>query len=121
MVCVAQSLVFCVVLCRSLFVFSGICVTQCLVFCVMFCRSLFVFSGVRVAQSIVFCIVFYLCGSGCPIYCFLLRALFVGFVCSIYCFLCHGRLTFSGVRVAQSVVFCGMVGRLLVGFVWFNL
>ena len=33
MVCVAQCLVFCVVLCRSLFVFSVVCVAQCLVFC----------------------------------------------------------------------------------------
>jgi hypothetical protein len=29
--------------------------------------------------------------------------------------------TFSGVRVAQSLVFCLMVGRLLVRFVWLNL
>ena len=28
---------------------------------------------------------------------------------------------FRGVRVAQSLVFCVMVGRLLVGFVWLNL
>jgi hypothetical protein len=49
-VCVAQ----CVVLCRSLFVFSGMCVTQCLVFCVVFCRSLFVFSVVCVAQCLVY-------------------------------------------------------------------
>ena len=28
---------------------------------------------------------------------------------------------FSGVRVAQSLVFCVIVGRLLVGFVWLNL
>jgi ABC-type sugar transport system permease subunit len=34
-VCVAQCLVFCVVLCRSLFVFSGVCVSQCLVLCVV--------------------------------------------------------------------------------------
>ena len=40
---------------------------------------------------------------------------------SIFSFLCHGRQTFSGVRVAQSLVFCVMVGRLLVGFVWLNL
>jgi hypothetical protein len=43
--------VFCVVLCRSLFVFSEVCVAQCLVFC----RSLFVFSGVCVTQCLVFC------------------------------------------------------------------
>jgi hypothetical protein len=40
---------------------------------------------------------------------------------SIFSFLCHGRYPFSGVRVAQSFVFCVMVGRLLVGFVWLNL
>ena len=40
---------------------------------------------------------------------------------SIFSFLCHGWQTFSGVRVAQSLVFCVMVGRLLVGFVWLNL
>ena len=40
---------------------------------------------------------------------------------SIFSFLCHGWQTFSGVRVAQSLVFCVMVGRLLVGFVSLNL
>jgi hypothetical protein len=35
--------------------------------------------------------------------------------------LCHGWYIFSGVRVAQSLVFCVMVDRLLVGFVWLNL
>jgi hypothetical protein len=48
--------VFCVVLCRSLFVFSVVCVAQCLVFCVVLCRSWFVFSGVCVAQCLVFCV-----------------------------------------------------------------
>ena len=38
---VAQSLDFCVVFCRSLFVFSGVRVAQSLDFCVVFCRSLF--------------------------------------------------------------------------------
>ena len=55
---VAQSLVFCVVFCRSLFVFSGVHVAQSLVFCVVFCRSLFVFSVVCVTRSLVFCVVF---------------------------------------------------------------
>ena len=40
---------------------------------------------------------------------------------SIFRFLCHGRYTFSGVRLAQSFVFCVMVGRLLVELVWLNL
>ena len=52
-VCVAQCLVFCVVLCRSLFVFSGVCVAQYLVLC----RSLFVFSGLRLSQSLIFCVI----------------------------------------------------------------
>ena len=40
---------------------------------------------------------------------------------SIFSFLCYGRQTFSGVRVAQSLVFWVMIGRFLVGFVWLNL
>ena len=36
-------------------------------------------------------------------------------------FLCHVRYTFSGVRVAQSLVFCVMVGSILVGFAWLYL
>ena len=130
---VAQSLVF--------QTFSGVRLAQTLVFCVMVGRLLvgFVrlylqfsvsrlatFSGVRVAQCLVFCVT--------------VRILLVGFVClnlsfsvswlgdfqwgscgSNFSFLCHGRQTFSGVRVAQSLVFCVMVGRLLVGFVCLNL
>ena len=117
--------------------FSGVRVSQSLVFCVMVgrllggsCVSIFsflrhgceTFSGVRVAQSLVFCV--------------MVGRLLVGFVClklqfsvswqvdfqwgscgSIFSFLCHGWQTFSGVRVAQYLVFCVMVGRLLVGFV----
>ena len=90
------------------------------------CHGWQTFSGVRVAQSLIFCV--------------MVDRLLVGFVwfnlqfsvswqvdfqwgsCgSIFSFLCHGRQTFSGVRVAQSLVFCVMVGRLLVGFVWLNL
>ena len=90
------------------------------------CHDWQTFSGVRVAQSLVFCV--------------MVGRLLVGFVwlnlqssvswqvdfqwgsCgSIFSFLCHGWQTFSGVRVAQSLVFCVMVGRLLVGFVWLNL
>ena len=84
------------------------------------------FSGVRVAQSLVFCV--------------MVGRLLVGFVSlnllfsaswwgdfqwgscgSIFTFLCHDWQTFSGVRVAQSLVFWVMVGRLLVGFVSLNL
>ena len=172
---VAQSLVFCVMVvnfqwgsCGSIFsflchgrqIFNGLRVSQSLVFCVMvgrllvgfvwlnlqlsvswlvdfqwascgsnfnfLCHGWYTFSGVRVAQSLVFCV--------------MVGRLLVGFVwlnlqisvswqvyfqlCScgsIFCFLCHGWQTFSGVRVAQSLVFCVMVGRLLVGFVWLNL
>ena len=147
-------------LCHGWQNFSGVRVAQCLVFCVMVgrllvgfvwlnlqfsaswlgdfqwgsCGSIFTllshgrqtFSGVRVAQYLDFC--------------FMVGRLLVGFVwlnlyfsvsrlvdfqwgsCgSIFSFLCHGWQTFSGVRVAQSLSFCVMVGRLLVGFVWFNL
>ena len=128
-------------LCHGWQTFSGVRVAQSLVFCVMIGRHLvgFVwlnlqfsvswqvdFSGVRVAQSLVFCV--------------MVGRLLVGFVwlnlqfsvswlvdfqwgsCgSIFSFLCHGWQTFRGVRVAQSLVFCVMVGRLLVGFLWLNL
>ena len=154
---VAQSLYF---LCHGWQTFSGVRVSQSLVFCVMVgrllvgfvwlnlqlsvswlvnfqwgsCGSIFsflchgwqTFSGLRVSQSLVFCV--------------MVGRLLVGFVwlnlqfsvswlvdfqwgsCgSNFSFLCHGWQTFSGVRVAQSLVFCVMVGRLLVGFVWLNL
>ena len=128
-------------LCHGWQTFCGVRVAQSLVFCVMvgrllvgFVCSIFsflchvwqTFSGVRVAQSLVFCV--------------MVGRLLVGFVwlnlqfsvsllvdfqwgsCgSIFSFLCHGWQTFSGVRVAQSLVFCVMVGRPLVGFVWLNL
>ena len=147
-------------LCHGWQTFSGVRVVQSLVFCVMvgrllvgfvllnlefsvswlvdfkwascglifrfLCHGRYTFSGVRVAQYFVFCV--------------MVGRLLVGFKwlnlqfsvswqvdfqwgsCgSIFSFLCHGRQTFSGVRVAQSLVFCVMVGRLLVGFVWLNL
>ena len=128
-------------LCHGRQIFNGLRVSQSLVFCVMVGRLLvgFVwlnlqfsvswlvdFQWVRVAQTLVFCV--------------MVGRLLVGFVwlnlqfsvswlvdfqwgsCgSIFSFLCHGRQTFSGVRVAQSLVFCVMVGILLVGFVWLNL
>ena len=120
--------------------FSGVREAQSLLFCLMvgrllvgscgsifrfLCHDWWTFSGVRVAQSFVFCV--------------MVGRLLVGFVClnlqfsvswlvdfqwawcgSIFRFLCHGRYTFSGVRVAQSLVFCVMVGRLVVVFVWLN-
>ena len=109
-------------LCHGWQTFSGVRVAQSLVLC----HGWQIFSGVRVAQSLVFCV--------------MVDTFLVGFVwfnlqffvsrqvdfqwgsCGlIFSFLCHGRQTFSGVRVAQSLVFCVMVGRLLVGFVWLNL
>ena len=108
------------------------------------CHDQWTFSGVRVTQSFVFCVM-----VGRPLVGFvwlnllfsvMVGRLLVGFVwlylqfsvswlvdfqwascVSIFSFLCHGRQTFSGIRVAQSLVFCVMVGRLLVGFVWLNL
>ena len=154
---VAQSLVFCVMVgrllvgfvwlnlqfsvswlvdfqwgsCGSIFMFSVSWLVdfqwgQCGLIFSFLCHGWQIFSGVRVAQSFVFCV--------------MVGRLLVGFVwlnlqisvswqvyfqwgsCgSIFCFLCHGWQTFSGVRVAQSLVVCVMVGRLLVGFVWLNL
>ena len=132
--------IFCF-LCHGWQTFSGVRVAQSVVSCAMvgrllwgLCGSIFsflrhgrqTFSGVRVAQSLVFCV--------------MVGRLLVGFVwlnlqfsvswlvdfqwgsCgSLFSFLCHGWQTFSGIRVAQPLVFCVMVGRLLVGFVWFYL
>ena len=193
-VCVAQTLVFCVMvssllvgscgsnfsfLCHGWQTFSGVRVTQSLCF---LCHGWQTFGGVRVAQSLVFCVMvgrllagfvwlnlqfsvswlvdvqWGLCGSifsflchgwqifsgvrvaQSLVFCVMVGRFLVGFVClnlqfsvlwlvdfqwgscgSIYSFLCHGRQIFSGLRVAQSFVFCVMVGRLLVGFVWLNL
>ena len=154
---VAQSLCF---LCHGWQTFSGVSVAQSLVFCVMVgrflvgfvwlnlqisvswqvdfqwgsCGSIFcflchgwqTFSVVRVAQSLVFCV---MVGRLLVDFVWLNLQIYVswqvycqwGSCGSIFCFLCHGWQTFSGVRVAQSLVFCVMVGRLLVGFVWLNL
>ena len=135
---VAQSLVFCVMVGRLSVGFVWLNLYFSVSWLVEFqwgsCGSIFcflchgwqTFSGLRVSQSLLFCV--------------MVGRLLVGFVClniqisvswleyfqwgscgSIFCFLCHGWQTFSGVRVAQSLVFCVMVGRLLVGFVWLNL
>ena len=172
---VAQSFVFCVMvgrllvgscgsnfslLCHGWQTFSGVRVAQSLVFCVMVgrllvgfvwlnlqfsvswsvdfqwgsCGSIFsflchgwqTFSGVRVAQSLVFCVMVgrLLVGSVWLKLQFSVSWLVDfqwGSCGSIFSFLCHGWQTFSWVRVAQSLVFCDLVGRLLVGFVWLNL
>ena len=109
-------------LCHGWQIFSGVRVAQSS----FLCHGWQIFSGDRVALSLVFCV--------------MVGRLLVGFVwlniqssvswlvdfqwgsCgSIFSFVCHGWQTFSGVRVALSFVFCVMVGRLLVGFVWLNL
>ena len=147
-------------LCHVRQTFSGVRVSQSLVFCVMVgrllvgfvwlnlqfsvswqvdfqwgsCGSIFsflwhswqTFSGVRVAQSLDFCV---MVGRLLVRFVWLnllfsvswLVDFYWGSCGSIFSFLCHGRQTFSGVRVSQSLVFCVMVGRLLVGFVWINL
>ena len=154
---VAQSLLFCLMVGRV--DFQWVRVAQYLDFCVMIgglligfvwlnllfsvswlvdfqwgsCGSIFsflchgwqTFSWLRVAQSLVFCVI-----VGRLLVGFMLLNLqfsvslqvdFQGGSCGpIFSFLCHGWQTFSGIRVAQSLVFCAMVGRLLVGFVWLN-
>ena len=135
---VALSLVFCVIVGRLLVGFVWLYLQFSVLWLVDFqwgsCGSIFsflchgwqTFSAVRVTLSLVFCV--------------MVGRLLVGFVwlnlqisvswlvdfqwgsCgSIFCFLCHGWQTFSGVRVALSLIFCVMVGRFLVGFVWLNL
>ena len=131
--------IFCF-LCHGWQTFSGVRVAHSLVFCVMVgrfqwgsCGSIFsflchgwqTFSGLRVAQSLDFRVMVGILLVG---FVWLNLLFFVSWLVdfqwdscgSIFSFLCHGRQTFSGVRVAQSLVFCAMVGRLLVGFVWLN-
>ena len=135
---VAQSFVFCVMVGRLLVGFVCLNLYFSVSWLVDFqwgsCGSIFsflchgwqTFSGLRVAQSLDFCVM-----VGRLLVRFVwLNLLFSvswlvdfqwGSCGSIFSFLCHGRQTFSGVRVSQSLVFCVMVGRLLVGFVWINL
>ena len=90
------------------------------------CHGWQTFSGVRVAQSLAFGV---MVGKFLLGFVWLNLQFFVSWqvdfqwasCVSIFSFLCYGWQTFSGVRVAQSFVFCVMVGRLLVGFVWLNL
>ena len=91
-------------LCHGWQTFSGLRVAQSLVVCVMIGRLLVGFVWLKLQFSVSWMVDFQWGSCG-----------------SIFSFLCHGWQTFSGVRVAQSLVFCVMVGRLLVGFVWLNL
>ena len=127
--------------CHGWQTFSGVRVAQSLVFCVMVGRLLVGFVWLNLQFSVSWLVDFQWgsCGSICSFLCHG-RQTFVGFVwlnlqfsaswlvdfqwgsCgSIFCFLCHGWQTFSGVRVVLSLVFCVIVGRFLVGFVWLNL
>ena len=92
----------------------------------LLCHVRYTFSGVRVAQSFVFCV---MVGRLLVRFVWLNLQFYVSWLVdfqwgscgSIFSVLCHGRQTFSGVRVTQFLVFCVMVGRLLVEFVWLNL
>ena len=102
--------------------FSGVCVAQCLVFCVMVGRLLVGFVWLNLQFSVSWLVDFQLdsCGSIQFSVSWLVDSQWSS--CgSIFSFLSHGRQTFSGVRVAQSLVFCVMVGRFFQGFVWLNL
>ena len=84
--------------------FNWVRVAQSLVFCVMVGRLLAGFGWLNLQFSVSWLVDFWWVSCG-----------------SVFSFLCHGRQTSSGVRVAQSLAFCLMVGRLLVGFAWLNL
>ena len=135
---VAQSFVFCVMVGRLLGGFVWLNLQFSVSWSVDFqwasCGSIFsflchcrqTFSGLRVAQSLVFCVIVgrFLVGFVWPNLQFSLSWLvdFQWDSCgSIFSLLCYGRQTFSGVGVAQYLVFCVMVGRLLVVFVWLKL
>ena len=115
---VAQSLV----LCHGWYIFSGVRVAQSLVLCVIVDRLLVGFVWFNLQFSVSWQVEFQwgTCGS---IFSFVSWQVDVqwGSCGSIFSFLCHGWQTFSGLRVAQSLDFCVMVGRLLVGFVLLNL
>ena len=137
-ICVALSLVFCVMVGRLLVGFVRLNLQFSVSWQVDFqggsCGSIFsfqchgwqTFSGVREAVSLVFCVM-----VGTLLVGFVLLNLQISVSCqvdfqwgscvSIFSFLCHGWQTFSGVRLALFLVLCVMVGRLLMGFVWLNL
>ena len=102
--------------------FSGVRVAQSFVFCVMVGRPLVGFVWLNLQISVSWQVYFQWGSCGSIQFSVSWLVDFQWGSCgSIFSFLCHGRYTFSGVRVAQSLVFCVMVGRLLVGFVWLNL
>ena len=109
-------------LCHGWQTFSGVRVAQSLCFCVMVGRRLTGFVWLNLQFSVSWLVDFQggSCGSIFSFVSWLVDFQWVS--CgSIFCFLCHGWQTFSGVRVAESLAFCVMVGRFLVGFVWLNL
>ena len=128
-------------LCHDWLIFSGVRVAQSFVLCVMVGRLLVVFVCLNLLFSVSWLVDFSgICVALSLVFCVMVGRLLVGFVClnlqfsvswlvdfqggscgSIFSFQCHGWQTFSGVREAVSLVFCVMVGRLLVGFVWLNL
>ena len=135
---VAQSLVFCVMVGRLLVGFEQLNLQfsvsrkvdfqwgSCGSNFSLLCHGRQTFSGLRVAQSLVFCVMVGRLLSGIEWlnlqFSVSRQVVFQWGSCgSIFSFLCHGRQTFSGVRVAQSLAFCVMVGRLLVGFARLNL
>ena len=109
-------------LCHGWQTFSGVRVAQYLDFCVMVGRILvgFVWLNLQFSVSWQVDCQWGSCGSIQFSVSWLVDFQW-GSCGSIFRFLCHGRQTFSGTRVAQSLVFCVIVGRLLVGFVWLNL
>ena len=109
-------------LCYGLQIFCGVRVAQSLVFCVMLDIFLVRFVWLNLQSSVSWLIDFQL--GSCLNLQFSVSWLVDfqwGSCDSIFRFLCHDWQTFSGVPMAQSLIFCVMVGRLLVGFVWLNL
>ena len=109
---IAVSLVFCVVVCRSLFVISSFIFLplQCLQFCVVVCRSLFVI------LSFIFlplqCLQFFvqwfvdLCLSFCPLS-FCHCSVFSFLCCGLQIFVCHFVLYLFAI-VLSLVLCCGL-------------
>ena len=109
-------------LCHGWQTFSWVRVAQSLVFCVMVGRLLVGFVWLNLQFSVSWLVDFQWGSCGSIQFSVSWLVDFQWGSCgSIFRFLFHGRQTFSGARVAQSLVFCVMVARLLVGFVWLKL